>query len=70
MAGYRSELEGFLEKLKQEHPGIEKEQKEGRALWWDTNPDPDDWRRWQASRVPQSAYVYYAPEQPKPADKS
>ncbi len=67
MANYESELTAFLRSLKQSRPEIEKKQKEGRALWWDTNPDPEQWRRWQAGRVRQSAYVYYDPKpDPKP----
>ncbi len=60
MAAYESELTAFLRKLKSEHPEVEREQMKGRALWWDKHPDPDDLRRWEASRVPQPAYVYFA----------
>ena len=65
--GYESELTGFLRSLKQEKPQIEAKQREGRALWWDRRPDPEDLKRWQASRVRQGAYVYYALETEKPA---
>jgi len=64
MARYESELTTFLRGLPQTHPGLQRRQAEGRALWWDRFPDPDDLKRWQASRVPQPAYVYYAPQQP------
>ena len=60
--GYESELTGFLRSLKQDRPQIEALQREGRALWWDRRPDPDDLQRWKASRVRQGAYVYYPPE--------
>jgi hypothetical protein len=70
MANYESELTAFLRSLKQSRPEIEKKQKQARALWWDTNPDPEQWQRWQAARVPQSAYVYYAPAPVKPAEDS
>jgi uncharacterized protein DUF3460 len=67
MATYESELTKFLRTMKQSRPGLEDRQREGRALWWDRHPDPDDLQRWQASRVRQSAYVYYAPEPVKSA---
>lgn len=67
MAGYESELTGFLRTLKQSKPQIEAKQREGRALWWDRNPDPDDLRRWRESRVRQGAYVYYPQEPVKTA---
>lgn len=63
---YESELTGFLRSLKQSRPQIEAKQREGRALWWDRRPDPDEQQRWQASRVRQSAYVYYQLEPAKP----
>jgi hypothetical protein len=66
MANYESELTGFLRSLKQSRPEIERKQSEGRALWWDTNPDPQLWQEWRAASVPQPAYVYYAPEPPDP----
>ena len=68
MAQYESELTGFLRKLKQEKPQIEASQREGREMWWDCHPDPDDLRRWQASSVHQGAYVYYAPQAVKPPE--
>jgi hypothetical protein len=64
---YESELTGFLRALKQDRPQIEDKQREGRALWWDRRPDPDDLQRWQASRVRQGAYVYYPQEPAEPA---
>ncbi len=65
MKAYESELTGFLRALKTERPQIEARQREGRALWWDRFPDAEQQQRWQAARVRQSAYVYYAPEPPK-----
>ena len=66
MKTYESELTGFLRSLKAEHPQIEASQREGRALWWDRFPDAEEQQRWQASRVRQSAYVYYTPAPPAP----
>ncbi|HXY04989.1 MAG TPA: DUF3460 family protein [Burkholderiaceae bacterium] len=70
MATYESELTAFLRTLRQTHPGLERRQAEGRALWWDRQLDLDELRRWQASRVRQSAYVYYPAETLKPAADS
>ena len=71
---YESELTGFLRSLRKTQPGLERQQAEGRALWWDRQLDPDDQQRWQASRVRQPGYVYYDPPAPsapiKPAADS
>lgn len=58
MAAYESEITLFLRELKQKDPTIESGQREGRAIFWDRNPDPDLYRRFRQSRVPQPAYVY------------
>lgn len=59
MAGnYESEITRFLRDLKRQDPTIEPGQHEGRAIWWDKNLDPDLYRRFRESRVPQPAYVY------------
>jgi hypothetical protein len=58
MAAYESEITLFLRELKQQDPTIESGQREGRAIFWDRNPDPDLYRRFRQSRVPQPAYVY------------
>lgn len=70
MARYESELTGFLRTMKQARPELERAQAEGRALWWDRHPDPDDQQRWRASRVRQPAYVYYDPGPVRPAADS
>ena len=58
MAAYESEITRFLRELKQQDPTIESGQREGRAIFWDRNPDPDLYRRFRQSRVPQPVYVY------------
>jgi len=55
---YESEITRFLRDLKQANPTIEAGQREGRAIWWDRNQDPDLNRRFRQSNVPQPAYVY------------
>ncbi|HTN48946.1 MAG TPA: DUF3460 family protein [Burkholderiaceae bacterium] len=55
---YISELGQFLREMKQRDPTIETGQKQGRAIWWDKNLDPDMYARFRQSAVAQPAYVY------------
>jgi hypothetical protein len=55
---YESEITQFLRELKAKVPDLERKQREGRAIYWDKQLDPDDLRRWKASEVPQQPYVY------------
>jgi len=55
---YVSEITRFLRELKEQDPAIEQGQRAGRAIWWDKTLDPDLYRRFRDSRVPQPAYVY------------
>jgi len=64
MATYESELTAFLRGLRATHPGLERRQQQGRALWWDRQLDPDELRRWRESSVAQPAYVYFQPVKP------
>ena len=57
-AGYVSDITRFLRELKKENPDIEREQREGRAIWWDKDVDPELYRRFEQSSLPQPAYVY------------
>jgi len=57
---YQSDITQFLNQLKQQHPTLEEEQRRGRALLWDKRPiNLDERAQQQASRVPQTPYVYY-----------
>jgi len=58
MAEYESDLTRFIRELKSKQPDLERRQREGRALWWDRELDPEQLRRWQDSKVPQQPYVY------------
>ncbi len=59
MALYESEASRFLRQLKADNPGLEAEQRRGRAIWWDKTPLNLDRRREEAaSRVAQQAYPY------------
>ncbi len=56
---YESEITKFIKELKQMNPKLEEQQREGRALLWDTAPiDLDQRERAEDSRVQQQAYVY------------
>jgi len=60
MADYESDLTSFIRELTSRQPDLEREQREGRAIWWDKELDPEQLRRWQQSKVPQRPYVYQA----------
>ena len=48
----------MIRELLQKNPQIVEEQKKGRSLWWDKQPDQDAKQRAEESRVRQQAYVY------------
>lgn len=58
MADYESDLTKFIRELKSKQPDLERRQREGRAIWWDKDLDPEQLERWQQSKVPQMPYVY------------
>jgi len=55
---YESDITRFIRELKAKSPEIERKQREGRAIWWDKEHDPDELRRFRESKVAQQAYVY------------
>jgi len=57
-AGYISEFTKFLQDLKQRRPELDRGQREGRAIWWDKDVDPELYKRFDESTLPQPAYVY------------
>jgi Protein of unknown function (DUF3460) len=57
-AGYVSEFTKFLQDLKQRRPELDRGQREGRAIWWDKDVDPELYKRFDESTLPQPAYVY------------
>ncbi|MEP6607720.1 MAG: DUF3460 family protein [Burkholderiaceae bacterium] len=58
LKSYQSDITRFLADLKRNNPEIERGQREGRAMFWDKRIDADLYRRYEASDVPQPAYVY------------
>lgn len=55
---YQSDVTQFIDKLKSDQPGLEAQQRAGRAIWWDKNPDREAQADWKLARVPQKPYVY------------
>ena len=57
-AAYESEITKFLRELKERNPALDQGQREGRAIWWDKDLDPELYKRFEQSQVPQPGYVY------------
>ena len=55
---YVSDATQFIEQLKREHPQLEAEQRQGRALLWDKSISRDDQQAFKDGRVAQKPYVY------------
>ena len=56
---YVSEHTQFIRKLLEAKPELERQQREGREIWWDKTPDElTETRRMDERRVPQPPYVY------------
>jgi hypothetical protein len=57
---YQSDITQFINKMKEQKPSLEEEQRKGRALLWDKKPiDLDERSEIKTSRVEQTSYVYY-----------
>lgn len=55
---YTSDATQFIEQLKQQHPQLEAEQRQGRALLWDKPINREDQQAFKEARVAQKPYVY------------
>jgi hypothetical protein len=56
---YESDHTQFIKSLREQKPGMEDRQRQGRALLWDKEPTPlSEQERIKASTVKQQAYVY------------
>ena len=55
---YTSDATQFIEKLKQERPELDAQQRAGRALLWDKPVDHALWKEFDAAEVAQKPYVY------------
>jgi hypothetical protein len=57
-AGYVSDFTKFLQELREKNPDLDRQQREGRAIWWDKDVDPELYKRFNESTLPQPGYVY------------
>ncbi len=55
---YKSEATQFIDQLKASKPGLEAQQRQGRALLWDKALDRDAIQEIREGQVPQKPYVY------------
>lgn len=55
---YQSEITSFIEKMKQQKPTLEAEQRAGRALLWDKHLDRSLLDEYDEAKVAQQPYVY------------
>jgi hypothetical protein len=55
---YVSEFEEFMDRYKQEHPGVEEDQWRGWKIWWDHRLDLDAVDRARKDSVPTEPYYY------------
>ncbi|KMN37824.1 MULTISPECIES: DUF3460 family protein [Chromobacterium] len=55
---YQSDFTKFINGFLDQHPEVDSERRELRLTLWDRQPNLDDRRRWDESRVPQKPYVY------------
>ena len=55
---YKSDVTSFIEDLKANNPGLERQQRQGRALLWDKRVDLQAQSEYKEARVPQQPYVY------------
>ena len=55
---YVSDHTKWIDELLKKHPEWVEDQKVGRALWWDKNPDLQTTERNAASKVPQKPDPY------------
>ena len=58
---YVSEASQFIDQLKQAKPTLEAEQRQGRALLWDTPLIASEQKEFKAAKVAQNTYVYFNP---------
>lgn len=55
---YSSDTSQFIDQLKAQHPELEAQQREGRALLWDKAVDRKAQQEFKDGRVAQQPYVY------------
>lgn len=59
---YESEHEKFMREFLEKNPQLEDKRLSARAIWWDKKLDKEQQKRFNESKVPQKAYVYFSPQ--------
>ncbi|MBZ0225936.1 MAG: DUF3460 family protein [Comamonas sp.] len=57
---YQSDTTQFIHQLREQRPGLEERQSQGRKLLWDKDVDRELWGDLRAAKIHQKAYVYYS----------
>jgi len=57
---YQSDTTQFIHRLREQKPGLEERQLQGRNLLWDKDVDRELLGDLHASKIRQKAYVYYS----------
>lgn len=55
---YTSDATQFIDQLKKQHPELDAQQQDGRALLWDKQVDRGLWQQFRAGKVVQKPYAY------------
>jgi hypothetical protein len=55
---YQSDATQFINQLKVDHPELDSQQQDGRALLWDKSLSRDEQQAFKEGRVAQKPYVY------------
>jgi hypothetical protein len=55
---YQSDATQFINQLKADHPELDSQQQDGRALLWDKSLSRDEQQAFKEGRVAQKPYVY------------
>ena len=57
---YQSDTTQFIHKLREQKPGLEERQFQGRELLWDKDVDREVWKDLRGAQIHQKAYPYYS----------
>ena len=60
---YQSDTTQFIHQLREQKPGLDERQVQGRELLWDKDVDRDLWGGLRAAQIHQKAYPYYSFDQ-------
>lgn len=60
---FQSDTTKFIHQLREQKPGLEERQFQGRELLWDKDVDRTLWKDMRAGQIHQKAYPYYSFDQ-------